>query len=150
MANKEKAPGAAGTATEAREETAADTGISTLSYYNDTGGWIASLLMHGENNALLTKDLLRLTGLNHSRDLQTAIEAERNNIPILTKPGSKGGYFLPSEDPQKAVWELRKYCHYMEAKGKGCFRSSRAARKMLRALERDMSGQERIEEDCYV
>ena len=147
MTGKEKALTKAATSERATEETTADTGISTGEYYNESAGYIASLLMHGEKNALRTKDLLRLTGLKHSRDLQAAIEAERaSGIPILTKAGSEGGYFLPSDDPIMAALELQKYCHFMEAKGKGCFRSSKAARKMLRYLERDLSGQRIIKE----
>ena len=101
--------------------------------------------MNGSTNAISTATLLALTGMKSARELQKTIEKERScGIPILTKPGFHGGYFLPDEDPVIAAQECRAFIHYMRAKGLGCLHGMKPARKLLLQLERYLSGQEEL------
>ena len=113
--------------------------------YSMWNGYVSRFLLYGSGNAISTTSLMTLTGIKTSRDLQKAIEEERGcGIPILTKPGYHGGYFLPDEDPAIAAQECRAFIHYMNAKGIGCLRSMKPARKLLHQLELYLSGQEEM------
>ena len=131
-----KAPADAPTSTEAEGKTKVTAVEFTRQQYSMPQGYVSRFLLPGSNNAIETKKLLQLTGLKSSRKLQRLIEAERGiGIPILTKTGANGGYYLPSEDPVEAQQECRNFLNYMKGKGIGCLRSMKPARALLKHLE---------------
>lgn len=56
---------------------------------------IAGLLPVGKDNAISTKELVRITGCSSSRDLQQRISEERRAGAIICS-ATKGGYFIPA------------------------------------------------------
>lgn len=145
MMRKEKASSGAGTPSEAMITGTEQATIHQEDCNTGTGN-ITRFLMHGEKNALTTATLLALTKLKNTRQLQQEIEAERKRgIPILTKPGADGGYFLPAAEPAAAIGECRRFVHFMRAKGLGCFRSLRPAKKLMAELQQQINGQQELE-----
>ncbi len=144
MKKYEEAPDDVAAPTEAMVEEKR-TSFTNHNDYKAKTGTVSKYLLRGQDNALGTQTLLNLTGLKTARELQQTIETERKHgIPILTKPGSDGGYFLPSEDPAAAIQECRRFVHFMRKKGLGCLRSMRPAEKLLADLQREAGGQERM------
>lgn len=75
-----------------------------------TPGYIESRLHHGEASAIPTVQLVALAGLRSQRDLRLAIERERRNgAVILSTVRGRGGYFLPSTDPDIAREEIKAF-----------------------------------------
>ena len=56
---------------------------------------IAGLLPVGKDNAISTKELVRITGCSSSRDLQQRISEERRAGAIICS-STTGGYFIPA------------------------------------------------------
>ena len=74
------------------------------------------LLQHGEENACSAADLCSALGTT-PRGLRTMISVERNaGAEILYPPGGKGGYFLPSTDPEQAQRERLAFYRTMMAR----------------------------------
>lgn len=107
---------------------------------------VARYLKNGSENATRTVDLMKLTDIKEVRDLRERIERERmDGVPILTKGGKGGGYFLPSADAGKAIVEIEAFISLQTAKGIGCLRSMEPAKKLLRELKQKTSGQQKME-----
>ena len=80
MAEKEKTPGAAGTATEATEEMTADTGIPTADYSITYNSPVSRLLERGRENATSKELLMYLIRSSDERELRMRINAERKPL----------------------------------------------------------------------
>ena len=94
---------------------------------------IASLLLHGEENALTTVELVKLAGLKSPRELRAQIERERTaGALILSTVRNKGGYFLPSFDPEQGRQEIGAFIKTVHARAVNSQRILRAARRALR------------------
>lgn len=93
-------------------------------------GVIERLLPYGEENAVSTAELLRLSGIKDARTLQETILYERvkKRIPILSR--SRGGYFLPSPG-EAGEWELRRFCHTLHNRARRTFKTARAVEKAM-------------------
>ncbi len=144
MSGKREALATAATVTKAMDNYDFETNESSEENYTISDGFIARFLPCGKNNAISTKTLLNLTKLKTPRELQQAIESERKHgAAILTNP--TGGYYLPAEDAEEAIRELKGFIQYMTRKGHGCLRSAKPARKLLADLQREADGQQRLE-----
>jgi len=97
---------------------------------------IVDLLKTGKENAISTKELLRLSGCKNTRTLQERIAEERSAGTIICS-GSGAGYWLP-----KNRKEIEDFCKTMEKRAKNIFNATRSARKVLELPE----GQQHIEE----
>ena len=140
---KKIAPNAANIGSEAGTKPSAHTAAYSIpnNSINATKeqGYIESLLPHGEENAISTIDLLRITGIHTSRELKNRISSERKRgACILSK--TSGGYFLHS-DGEKGKQELRRYVATIRAKSIHTMEAANPALNELRKIE----GQETIE-----
>ena len=94
--------------------------------------FIASLLPCGEENAIKTKELLRLTGFSTSRELQEQIHAERRaGALILSKCHDGGGYFMPSEG-ERGKTEIRAFERTLRRRAANTFAALKAAKAALK------------------
>ena len=95
--NKNARP-AGGTAGQAERESHWTSGNSR----NDSSTWngpISSLLMHGQENAIPLRQIVKLTGIN-GRVVRGMIFEERlNGTPILSDNAT--GYYLPASEDEK-------------------------------------------------
>lgn len=92
---------------------------------------ISTFLQRGAENAIPAPALCALTGLN-PRALRQCIMTERAaGAEILYQPGGKGGYFLPSTDPEQAQRERAAFYRVQRARA---LRSLGTLRPVARAL----------------
>ena len=104
---------------------------------------ISTFLQHGAENAIPAPAVCALTGLN-PRALRQCIMTERAaGAEILYQPGGKGGYFLPSTDPEQAQRERAAFYKVQRARA---MRSLGTLRPVARALgipigQLDMTGE---------
>lgn len=94
---------------------------------------IESLLLHGEENAISTSDLLELTKLPSARNLQKQIEQERARGALILS-ASDGGYFLPDEG-EKGYRELSAFVHTLRSRAVNTLRTLKAANKALQRMD---------------
>lgn len=97
---------------------------------------IADLLKRGKENAISTKELVRLSGCGTVRNLQERIAEERCAGAIICS-GSGAGYWLPKDRK-----EIEDFCKTMEKRAKNIFNAVKSARKALELPE----GQQEIKE----
>ena len=99
---------------------------------------IAAILPEGEENAISTSSLLRITGFTSSRQLQKAIERERDyGGVILSSTG--GGYFVPSEG-DKGRLEMKRFINTIRARAKNTLKAAKPAEKALQEREGPLNG----------
>lgn len=92
-------------------------------------------LLTGEENAITTADLLRLTGLRNARELRAQISKERGEGHlILSSCRGRGGYFMPSEGAEGRA-EVERFCATLRARAVNTLRALQSARKALGVLE---------------
>lgn len=94
-----------------------------------TDASIVSLLKTGKENALSTKELLRLSKCGSIRELQKRIAEERSSGAIICS-GSGAGYWLP-----KNRKEIEDFCKTMEKRAKNIFIATKSARRYLNLPE---------------
>lgn len=92
-------------------------------------GAIESALMHGEANAISSKELIKIVGCKNARALQAMIAQERKQGALILSR-SKGGYFLPSYG-NKGREEVEAFVHTLQARAFNTLGALRTARKML-------------------
>lgn len=132
MTEKKRAPACAGTQTRAEKLTGAK--IQSSQFSTDSRrpqGPIEALLSPGEENAILTKDLIELSGLGTARELRSQIERERlAGALILSTVRNGGGYYLPSEG-ERGQDELRAFIRTVRSRALNSLRILRAAKSAL-------------------
>lgn len=96
---------------------------------------IASLLPVGKENAITTTELLKLSGIGNSRDLQRQIASEREHGAIICS-GSGAGYWRP-----KDLQEIRTFVQVMDLKAFNTLKAAAGARKLLREKEGRKNGE---------
>lgn len=92
-------------------------------------------LRYGKENAIPAKTLAEALGFRSVRDLQKAVERERDAGAVILCDSQGAGYYL-SEDPD----ELLRFIQTLEARAKHTIRSTESAQRALDAA----TGQERI------
>ena len=98
-------------------------------------GLVESLLLHGEENALPSSQLVRLTGFRSVRELQNEIASEREaGALILSTCRGGGGYFLPS-DGEVGKREIAAFVATLRARALNTLRALKTAREALESLE---------------
>lgn len=126
----------------AAERAEAGTALTSKIPYNNftisfTGkqGLIESLLLQGEENALPSGELVRLTGFRSVRELQNEIAREREaGALILSTCRNGGGYFLPS-DGDAGKREIAAFVATLKARALNTLRALKAAREALESLD---------------
>lgn len=92
---------------------------------------VADFLPRGAENAIPSRHLVDMLGFRSVRDLQKAIERERNDgAVILSICTDGGGYFLP-DTPD----EIRRFIRTLSARARNTDKSLESARAELRRLE---------------
>ena len=133
MVNNKKAPASV---CETRAEAANERGFTMKDYtgfLRKNQGFIYSILPHGEENAVSTRDLIALTGYRTARQLQKQIEAERAAGALILS-ASTGGYYLPAAGAAGRI-ELLRYERTLRNRAINTLRTLKAARRALRELE---------------
>ena len=98
-------------------------------------GLIESLLLQGEENAISSGDLVNLTGVKSTRELQLIISQEREaGALILSTCRGGGGYFLPS-DGEMGKREIAAFVATLRARALNTLRALKTAREALESLE---------------
>lgn len=88
----------------------------------------------GKENAITRAELIDITGLN-DREVREDIAVARRNTPIINlQDGS--GYFIPDMSKPAEIEYLKQYVKQEENRLKSIGWSLKAARKMLREVER--------------
>ena len=106
-------------------------------------GVIEQLLPRGLENAVTTRELVRLTGVKNARTLQSAIAIERESGALILSTGkSGGGYFLPDEG-EKGTHEITEFVHTLYGRAVNTLRMLRNARRAVALSE--VEGQQTIE-----
>lgn len=96
---------------------------------------IASLLPVGKENAISTKELVRIAGCSSSRELQQRIAEERRAGAIICS-STTGGYFIPANRE-----EMQEFYMVLKNRAKNTLRVLKSVRRALKVPE----GQQSIE-----
>ena len=94
---------------------------------------IESLLLHGEENAITTADLVEITGATSARHLQKLIERERARGALILS-AADGGYFLPDEG-EKGMRELAAFVTTLRRRAENTLLTLQAANKALKQMD---------------
>ena len=90
---------------------------------------IVNLLPCGQENAISTQDLMKLSGYDTARDLQQQIAWERNHGAVICS-GSSKGYWKP-----KNREEIVQFCKTMEARARNIIAATRSTKLALKKSE---------------
>lgn len=98
--------------------------------------------MKGRENALSVDQIMDILGCGY-RQVTAAVARERADGAVIlsSSNGKTGGFFLPSDDPEKALREITTYRRSMEHRAKKVFIAARSARKEEKRLADIVSGQ---------
>lgn len=142
----EKAPAAAATTTEARENALQDSNTAPA-HDNITSGTdpqgekrdflIYPLLPAGADNAVSRRHLSAVVGLS-DRMLRRQIAHERHSGALILSSTGRGGYYRPGDAD-----ELRRFVASMSHRASETFTALSAARRALEEMD-EMSGQDRM------
>lgn len=102
-------------------------------------GFVEALLLQGEENALPSGELVRLTGFKSIRELQNEIAREREaGSLILSTCRGGGGYFLPAPG-EAGQREISAFVATLRARALNTLRVLKAAREALDGLDGQVS-----------
>ncbi len=87
---------------------------------------IHELLLHGGTNAIPAADIARMVGMSERR-VRRQVETERLAGAVILI--NEGGYFLPSEDPAIARWEVQAWISQRTATAGTILQTAEMARK---------------------
>lgn len=90
---------------------------------------IASLLHAGKEQAISTKELVKLSKCSSVRELRERVAIERNNGVIICS-GPSGGYWLPADRK-----EIEDFSRLMEMRASQIFSAAKSAREALSAID---------------
>lgn len=98
---------------------------------------VESILLHGEENAISTADLVALTGAKNVRHLQRQIERERLRGALILS-SADGGYFLP-DFGEKGRRELLIFVRTLQRRAFHTLQTLKAANKALRRADSEQT-----------
>ena len=107
---------------------------------NEDTGIIYPLLERGEASARTKSDLCSALGISPETLRHLVEDERRQGFPILSTMRSPGGYFRAADST-----ELQKFIGSMERRARNIFLASKAARQELKWMEKEESGQLKIE-----
>ena len=92
---------------------------------------IKELLKYGKENITTTEELMQLTKINDTREIQWIVQKERQDgAVILSTCGNGGGYWLPNTES-----ELKEFIKSMNKRKSEIDKSTESARKLLREMQ---------------
>ena len=96
---------------------------------------IKEILGSGKENIKTTKQLMSELKINNSRELIAIVNQERKDgAVILSTCGNNGGYYLPSEDDETKIEELKEFIKTMNCRKKELSKSTASAVKELQKM----------------
>lgn len=98
------------------------------SKYREDSLFICDLLPVGQENAISTQELMKITGCKSARDLQVMISRERDEGAVICS-GSRSGYWLPANEK-----EIRNFIQTTTNRARNTFRATLSARKFLKKM----------------
>ena len=96
---------------------------------------VYDVLHYGLDNAIPTKDLVQMLGLQSDRELRKMVERERAAGAVILSDCRRGGYYL-SDDPE----ELLRFTRTLQSRAKNTAKAAQSAQRALDAA----AGQEVI------
>ena len=94
--------------------------------------FVSSLLKHGAERAISTRELLRMTGIKSARLLQMQIAHERErSVVILSTSRNGGGYFLPSFGKQ-GEYEISEFINTLRSRALSTLKIIKGAKRALK------------------
>lgn len=93
------------------------------------------VLLKGEENAIVTKDLLTIMGIDDARTLRRLVSEERAAGEVILS--SDKGYFFP-DDGAKGRAETRAFIATVTAKGASTLKAAKSAQRFLETLPGQM------------
>lgn len=133
MIGKVKNPGGGGTPTGFGTETAAGQATVSCLYLtideSSRQRGISSYLPQGEENAIRSSELARITGAKSVRELQHWVAAERSEGALILSTG-KGGYFLPAEG-EKGQAEIARFVATLRSRAVNTLKALKTAKAAL-------------------
>ena len=79
---------------------------------------IIDFLKHGRENAIRADVLAAAMGTTPRGLRRLIMQARECGEVVLYQPGGRGGYFLPSDDPEAAQREMQAFYHVQAARCK--------------------------------
>lgn len=77
---------------------------------------IVNFLRHGRENAIRADVLAAAMGTTPRGLRRLIMQARKCGEVVLYQPGGRGGYFLPSDDPETAQKEMAAFYHVQAAR----------------------------------
>ena len=92
---------------------------------------VAYFLLHGAENAISSKDLIKITGIPTDRVLRTVVGRERDaGAVILSTIRNRGGYFLP-DIGEKGLKETEVWIRTQKSRAANILRSLKSAQRSI-------------------
>lgn len=82
---------------------------------------VVDFLKHGRENAICADVLAAAMGTTPRGLRRLIMQARECGEVVLYQPGGRGGYFLPSDDPETAQKEMLAFYHVQAARCKHGF-----------------------------
>lgn len=82
---------------------------------------VVDFLKHGRENAIRADVLAAAMGTTPRGLRRLIMQARECGEVVLYQPGGRGGYFLPSDDPETAQKEMLAFYHVQSARCKHGF-----------------------------
>ena len=82
---------------------------------------VVDVLKHGRENAIRADVLAAAMGTTPRGLRRLIMQARECGEVVLYQPGGRGGYFLPSDDPETAQKEMLAFYHVQAARCKHGF-----------------------------
>lgn len=79
---------------------------------------VVDFLKHGRENAICADVLAAAMGTTPRGLRRLIMQARECGEVVLYQPGGRGGYFLPSNDPEAAQREMQAFYHVQAARCK--------------------------------
>lgn len=93
---------------------------------------VVNFLKHGRENAIRADVLAASMGTTPRGLRRLIMQARKCGEVVLYQPGGRGGYFLPSDDPETAQKEMLAFYHVQAARCKHGFAAiAPVARKLV-------------------
>lgn len=100
-----------------------------------SGVQVADFLLRGAENAIPSKDLIKITGIPTDRALRLAVFKERNaGAVILSTTRNRGGYFLPDEG-EKGLQETAGWVRTQTSRALNILHALKSAQRAIGILD---------------
>lgn len=110
--------------------------IMNLTMFGRIPGTIEQALRHGAGNG---RTMAELTDLFHCSDREIRLQVHRERVDGAVILAGDSGFYLPSEDPETALQEIRAFENRMKAKARNTLKATISATTARKQLETSMN-----------